>query len=67
MYGYIDIQNHILCPYIRTNDFSIFCRYITKLQEQNVDKINKERQVTGEKRWVNILEQMVSVAKQTQI
>lgn len=46
---------------------SIFCRYITKLQEQNVDKINKERQVTGEKRWVNILEQMVSVAKQTQI
>ena len=45
----------------------IFCRYITKLQEQNVDKINKERQVTGEKRWVNILEQMVSVAKQTQI
>ena len=38
---------------------SIFCRYITKLQEQNVDKINKERQVTGEKRWVNILEQMV--------
>ena len=46
---------------------SIFCRDITKLQEQNVDKINKERQVTGEKRWVNILEQMVSVAKQTQI
>ena len=23
MYGYIDLQNHILCPYIRTNDFSI--------------------------------------------
>ena len=52
---------------VSVHDNSIFCRYITKLQEQNVDKINKERQVTGEKRWVNILEQMVSVAKQTQI